>query len=609
MNHRSRLASLCLGAGLALSGTTTTIAAGLGPAGQALGEAGAGFDQMEKQDPRRPGDTPPAGTFGGRSYAINLQSASGEVIAFQVHEPQPQPGVERYPLLLNGHGFGGSRTTEASGRMARLMELGYGVISIDQRGHNDSSGTIRVMDPDFEGRDLVQILDWAETHLDWLAYHNTNAPASQRSPGRCDKYAGKLSDQRCNLVLGAWGGSYGGGFQFLLLSVDQRNRLDAMLPVYTWSDLDYSLNPGGVLKSGWAALLFGSGERGSRLNMDPYVRDAVVRGVTENRLSAEASEWLSYHGMNYACERRTVQVPDPSPDPAWEGVFDAAKRTLPKVDVFLWQATRDTLFNLNEAMDNYDCLKSLGGDVRLYTFQMGHNILKPGPGIAVEVLETRDSSVAGSNCGPIRFDDVMDAWFDEKLRGNRGAVDNVVPDQGHCLSLSGADAVFVTDLLTGGTAVEVAETPVVNGAGEAPVAIELPLGQQADVVLAGIPVANLTVTDARDAASQEGDPILFVGLGRMRANAPGAWDLVDNQVMPVRGLGSHEVKLVGVNERLAAGDRVALLVYGYHDQYGLTSSRDLSVPVVKVSGRVELPVVGDFIELEYEATYESPEQI
>lgn len=608
MIQRFRMATLCLGAGLALS-VPTTHAAGLGPAGQALGEAGAGFDQMEKQDPRRPGDTPPTGDFGGRSYAINLQSASGEVIAFQVHEPQPQAGVERYPLLLNGHGFGGSRTTEAGGRMARLVELGYGVISIDQRGHNDSTGTIRVMDPDYEGRDLVQILDWAETNLDWLAYHNSNAPASQRSPGKCDKYAGELSDQRCNLVLGAWGGSYGGGFQFLLLSVDKRNRLDAMLPVYTWYDLNYSLNPGGVLKSGWAALLFGSGERGSRLQMDPYIREAVGRGVTENVLPAEASEWLSYHGMNYACEGRSVQVPAPSPDAGWEGSFDAAQRTLPKVDVFLWQATRDTLFNLNEAMENHACLKALGGDVRLYTFQMGHNILKPGPGIAVEVLETRDASIAGSNCGPIRYDDVMDAWFDEKLRGNRGAIDAVVPDQGHCLSLSGADAVFVTELQTGGVSAEVPPTPVVNGAGEAPRAIELSLGYGADVVLAGVPVAELTVTDARDPENAAGDPILFVGLGRMRANAPGAWDLVDNQVMPVRGLGTHEVELVGVNERLAAGDRLALLVYGYHDQYAATGSRDVSVPVVTVSGRIQLPVVEDFIELEYEATYESPEQI
>jgi len=40
--------------------------------------------------------------------------------------------------------------------------------------------------------------------------------------------------------------------------------------------------------------------------------------------------------------------------------------------------------------------------------------------------------------------------------------------------------------------------------------------------------------------------------------------LVDDQVKPIRGLGVHDIDLVGVAERLAAGDELALLFYGAH---------------------------------------------
>ncbi|MBD3640361.1 MAG: peptidase S15, partial [Marinobacter sp.] len=148
---------------------------------------------------------------GGRSYRVQMPSrVDGAAVVFQVFEPTQFDCQTRHPLILQGHGFSGSRSTEAGSDplapIEPLIDAGYTVISIDQRGHGESGGTIRVMDPDLEGQDLVQIVDWAEANLDYLKY------------------------ERDNLLLGGIGGSYGGGFQYLLYNVDPDQRMDAMVP-------------------------------------------------------------------------------------------------------------------------------------------------------------------------------------------------------------------------------------------------------------------------------------------------------------------------------------------------------------------------------------------
>src|SRR5207245_7998698 len=72
--------------------------------------------------------------------------------------------------------------------------------------------------------------------------------------------------------VGTWGGSYGGGFQFALASVD--TRVDAMIPLITWNDLTHSLLPNdnssslvydygstapGVEKVEWSSLFYALG--------------------------------------------------------------------------------------------------------------------------------------------------------------------------------------------------------------------------------------------------------------------------------------------------------------------------------------------------------------
>jgi ABC-2 type transport system ATP-binding protein len=84
------------------------------------------------------------------------------------------------------------------------------------------------------------------------------------------------------------------------------------------------------------------------------------------------------------------------------------------------------------------------------------------------------------------------------------------------------------------------------------------------------------------------DPMLFVGLG---VNRNGAWRLIDDQVTPVRGFGKRHVEMTGVAERLAEGEALGLLVYGYHPQYLATASRDLVTPLVALRGTLNLPTL------------------
>jgi ABC-2 type transport system ATP-binding protein len=127
-----------------------------------------------------------------------------------------------------------------------------------------------------------------------------------------------------------------------------------------------------------------------------------------------------------------------------------------------------------------------------------------------------------------------------------------------------------------------------------PVAVDFgPITGSAGNVIAGIPHLYVNV---RTKHPSLGEPFVYVGVGQMHASAPGIWDLVDNQVTPLRGIGAFDVDLVGVSQRLLTGDRLGLLIYGNHDQFTFAGSIQKwpppAVVPVTVSGRVWIPLVG-----------------
>lgn len=626
---------------------------------------------------------------GGNSYSVSLQSASGHNIAFTVFEPAQFNCQLGNPLVLEGHGYGGSRASSPRGIMGDLIEAGAGVISIDQRGFGESGGSVRVMDPDFEGQDLLQILDWAEANLDWLRYSNDEP----------------VGNREFNMVAGATGGSYGGGYQLLIHNIDPLKRLDVLTPDIAWNDLRYSLNPGGAygvenfepvegnikptgtVKSGWALLLVVGGETGSlqpklqagdptalqTSGQDNLIRETLLRGATANRFPEGALEFFRYHSPSYWCD---PEAPGAQTFLQSEVTPGFAPKTPDPVNILFTQGFRDTLFNFNDAWHNFSCYRALQdvdgnkADVRLLTHQSGH-ILPLSPTVIPGLSDLTEQGVQnGLNeiefqkpggpfaCGDLSIPEAQFAFLVEKLFSTSeaeaikaaresNAFDVLAANKGKvCISLnddvaqgtaSENAAVWVSeesmlsrngpqskgqptqsalepvaiDFTPGADPLNVL-TSAVSGILRYPFApavmpIELPAGVN---TVAGIPTATFEIAPPVDmlmnpvcdqvfaatAMSPIGlvglepgcDPMLFVGLG---VNRNGAWRLIDDQVTPIRGFGKRHVEMTGVAERLAEGETLGLLVYGYHPQYLATASRDLVTPLVALRGTLNLPTL------------------
>jgi ABC-2 type transport system ATP-binding protein len=592
-----------------------------------------------------------ASVTANRHYQVNLTSASGENISFEVFEPAEincgQRDLGAHPLVLHSHGFGGARVSDTGSEytgnaLDRLVTGGYPVISIDSRGFGDSSGTVRVMDPEFEGLDLLQILDWAEANLDYLAWRDESTGDLAARPEMPVSVAGGV-----NLLTGSVGSSYGGGYQMLIHGVDQKQRLDAMVPDITWHNLPYSLNQGDVIKSAWSTLLVAGGAAGSYQpgleneesplvrGLDPFVLETLARGVTTNEFPRDALDWFTYHSPRYWCDlNNQATMPYSVAASALNNNITSEFNEAPGsntytgqsgADVLLTHGIRYTLFNFNEAWWNFQCLSeravATGHEVRMLTHESGHIISDFIP----ESPDPLYFQAPGGKfaCGDINQRDATIAWLDEKLRG-LPAASYFSGENAICTSLADDDAVMIPvsqfkarRSVNDATAVtftefnDVSVANVLNGV--AAQIAHLPSGQDVSiipllsvtdtngVIVAGIPQLDITVTTPQqinDEACALGgiptlrtgcDSILFAGLAIRSAG--GEWRLLDDQIAPVRGLGAHaDIDIVGIAERLIDGDELGLWLSGYHPQYLEAFSRDITIPAVNVTASVRLPL-------------------
>ena len=468
-----------------------------------------------------PASPSPGRSRRGTAYSVYIQApGSGDKVAFTVFEPSTLEGGKTYPLVLQASGFGLTRETPASidnlepysvVSLKPLIEAGYGVISFDHRGHGESGGVVRNMDPDYEGKDVLAVLDWAEARLDWLKYR-----ASAGDPH--------------NLVLGSIGGSYGGMYQFLLHNIDPKHRLDAMVAWAAPNDLTTSNFPGGVAKASYLAMRARAAAGPARRSLCAQRIGRELTGQRAGRMATRIS-FITHSNQYFCADRRVATNGGPGTAP------EHLPHRGPKVNALLFQVMRDTLFNFNEGYANYLCLNGEGGDVRLLSYQSGHNTayVVPDPGEAW----LPQGNAKDRRCGSLYLGTAIGAFFDQYLKEVPGAAD-AVPRK-ICLSIAKDDAVLVSQVMTlesgGATAVDVPATRVVAGTGlDQPVAVDLGItGRPESSVVAGIPHLRLTVHAAPGA---EGEPILFAGLGQKHDAAPEVWDLIDNQVLPAARRGN-----------------------------------------------------------------------
>ncbi len=609
---------------------------------------------------------------GNRSYQVLLPAKddTGRQISFQVLEPArfdcANAHKGAHPLLLHGPGFSGTRSTSG---FDNYRAAGYTVISWDPRGFGDTTGSVRVMDPQFEGQYYVQILDWAEQSLDYLAWHNLNpegAPLPPRAAATAHEKAkakkarkqasrkpvprpqnGESDPAGVNLLVGAMGSSYGGGYQMMLLTVDGRKRLDAIIPNITWHDLRNALNPGDGVKTLWDMALSAAGSASGYTSgdsiegLDPFIEETLARGASMNEWPRQSLDWFHYRGLGYWCAANGLPaMPYPRygadnipmfdtsgsynvPPRAGDGrpglgdylqpvSAQAPAEHFDQLDVLITQGMIDTLFDYNEAWWNYQCLQAAGAHVSLYTHNGGH---------VLPYAQSPDAPVSDTGACPV---DSL-AWFEAKLRGGP-AVETAdtcfaLGTEGDFVMLDGKDVIaprasqdYTVRTLQGplpapaGVAVPNGVVGIANISGNASVPAVLGTIGAGGAILAGLPRLTVDVRSghggneqlrdgagAGDCAMQSVplrtgcDSILFVGIGRKGAGMPNHV-LIDDQLTPLRGLGRHEVDLVGIAERLQPGDELAVVFFAEHPQFFSAMSRDVTLPGVVVTGEVGLPL-------------------
>jgi ABC-2 type transport system ATP-binding protein len=249
--------------------------------------------------------------------------------------PVDDAGSDGAPTALKGPGWGlaGDVNTEGSGyglfgdlSINALNGEGYNVLTWDPRGFGASEGVVETNSPDYEGRDVQQLIDWVA------------------------KQPGVQLDAPNDPRMGMVGASYGGGIQLTVASIDCR--VDAIVPQLAWNSLRTSLYKNDTAKTGWGNLLYGvAGDH----RLDPHITSAHTASNESGVISDEDIEWFVSRGPG----------------------DDVAHITAPTL---LEQGTIDTLFTLDEAVANYRILKSNGVPTAMIWMCSGHGVCLTDPG-------------------------------------------------------------------------------------------------------------------------------------------------------------------------------------------------------------------------------------
>ncbi|WP_405066183.1 peptidase S15 [Kribbella sp. NBC_01510] len=250
-------------------------------------------------------------------------------ICYSLFEPAGASAAHTVPLIFHSHGWAGSRTKDPAAFQAWL-DAGFGVLSFDQRSFGESTGVAHVMSPDYEGRDVVKLVDFV-AGLDWVTKQRPGDP-----------------------LIGAIGGSYGGGYQFAgaftELRDSGRTRFDALAPEITWWDLKQSLAPEEAARTLWLSILFAAGGT----HLPPAVSAAFVQliatgGWPAGKAGRDLDAFFARNG------------------PAWH-VSQGRKLDIP---VLFGQGISDNLFNLNQGLANFD--HALTARARARSIFVGYN--------------------------------------------------------------------------------------------------------------------------------------------------------------------------------------------------------------------------------------------
>lgn len=328
--------------------------------------------------------TSAAVAFTATAYTIDVVDGPNDdehvAIDATLYVPAGVDAANPAPAVVAAHGFGGSKTDFAAGEAPFLAGNGYVVLAYSSRGFGATTGEIGLDSPDYDVKDVQQILTWLANRPEVLL----DAPGDPR--------------------VGMIGPSYGGGIQLMAAEYDRR--IDAIVPFITWNSLVYALDPNnegrgfrhepklGVFKHQWTSLFFGLGTAQPVASqpgatMPPRECLGFVDGLCQAYYTSMAT--------GNATPETLKLLAKSSPE--------TLKRRL-TVPTLLIQGQSDTLFNLNDAIANYTALRHNGAPVKMLWVNGGHGY-GDAPGERSWTDPSKD--VIASR---------VLAWYDRYLRGD-----------------------------------------------------------------------------------------------------------------------------------------------------------------------------------------------
>ena len=285
------------------------------------------------------------------------------------------PGSGKVPAVLLAHGFG--ETKDAVRPQAEdLARAWFAVLTWSARGFGTSTGQIGLDSPDYEVKDVEQLVTWLARQPRILLDH----------PG----------DPR----VGITGASYGGGISLLAAAYD--HRIDAVVAQSTWNNLATALFPNaagggqanGVFKRQWAGLLFTQGSVGFGATAQgsapgqaagPGQGGGSAPGTGLGQGGAGAALPPGAAGRSALCGRFQPQIcaiyqqiaaagrPTPQGNSLLLHSSPASVAGRMRAPTLLIQGENDSLFGLDQADANYRAIHRNGAPVDMVWFAGGHD--------------------------------------------------------------------------------------------------------------------------------------------------------------------------------------------------------------------------------------------
>jgi len=459
-------------------------------------------------------------------------------ICYSLFKPAGADAKHKVPMVFHSHGWGGSRTTNADDFSA-FLEAGYGVLSFDQRGFGESGGQAHVENPDFEGRDVENLVAMV-AKLPWVQLDRPGDPR-----------------------LAAIGGSYGGGYQFAGAFRELMDRgepvFDALAPEITWYDLKESLAPQEVARSAWITALTAAGINALPPEIVLAAGQGLATGMWPDGTVPGSTDLDAFFKKN---------------GPKWH-VSQGRRLDIP---VLFGQGATDTLFPLEQGLTNFQ--KALTRKAQRHSIFVGYNGGHVLPAVFPQAVGTAADPCSKKLAGG-DFTDLAIRFFTEKLKheptGLRGYGRYHLATAGAaCTTVSSVKANQRFEVGT------VATTETVGG----PLAVKIVDGP---IRIAGTPYLHGTMY----AAGVNNRAFYGLAIGTNAADAK----LVQNNVLPINELQpvageERTIELPSVAVDVPEGQSLFVLATPVSDTFVGMGSRTPGAVILQ-DGTVRLPVVGN----------------